>query len=399
MRVLLVCQRDLTAPSEKQALGFASQLARTGHTVLLSLRGERGDLAGEGAVQEGVRLSWRRYLGPRLARATLEEARAFEPELIHAFNPRYAVMQPSLQFARATGAPVLVHWEDDEWSIRKGPGGRSIYRRVGRLGRRVLCRIYPPQGVFVTERMLDWSRRHARGFDALTPALAQRVEEVLGRPCAVVLPVMPEADWAGERLADRPASIPADRPMILFTGELHPGSYGDVMLALRALAIVHSRGHRAVFAHAGSILPRYDLAQMAADAGLGAGSAVALGYLPFGELPGLLRSADILVQPGRPIDYNRLRLPSKMQAYLASGTPTISFSVGFAELLEDRVEVLKTFGESPEELADRIMEVLDDAQLRATLSRGGAAAAARLFDPVANTAALEAHYRACLARA
>jgi glycosyltransferase involved in cell wall biosynthesis len=113
-------------------------------------------------------------------------------------------------------------------------------------------------------------------------------------------------------------------------------------------------------------------------------------------VPALLRRADVLLQPGPPSDFNRLRLPSKMQAYLASGRPTVTFAVGFAELLEDREEVVKTHTGDPSELADRVEEVLDDGALRARLEHGGPAAAARLLDPARNTDALLAHYREAL---
>jgi len=393
---MLVCQGDLAGASEKQALGYATALGAAGHEVLLSLHGHAREAAREGAAVAGVRLSFRRHVGPRLARQTLAEARAFSPDLIHAFNPRAAVMQPSAQLADAVGSPVFVHWEDDEWSIRRGPDGRGLIRRVGRRGRRLLCHAHPPQGVFVTPAWLRWAVQNAAGFDALTPPLAERVQSELGRECAVVLPVMPAIDWTRREPA---LKLPAHRPLAMFTGEIHPGSYDDVMLGLRALALVQRRAISVAFAHVGTSLARYDLQRMASEAGLQPGSAVALGYVPFPELPPLLHRASILLQPGRPIDFNRLRLPSKLQAYLASGTPTITFAAGFAELLEDRREVLKTYGDQPEELADRIAELLTDPALRAALSEGGPRAAARLFDPASNAEALVSHYESCLGAA
>ena len=51
----------------------------------------------------------------------------------------------------------------------------------------------------------------------------------------------------------------------------------------------------------------------------------------------------------------------------------------------------------PAELADRIKELLLNPELRATLGRNGPEAAARLFDPHANTEALVDYYRAALA--
>jgi glycosyltransferase involved in cell wall biosynthesis len=113
----------------------------------------------------------------------------------------------------------------------------------------------------------------------------------------------------------------------------------------------------------------------------------------------MLREASILLSPGIPNDYNRLRLPSKLQAYLASGTPTISFATGFGELLRDRTDVLLTRTADPSELAELMIELLDDGDLRATLQRGGPTAARRLFDPATNVAALIAYYRAAVAGA
>jgi glycosyltransferase involved in cell wall biosynthesis len=109
-----------------------------------------------------------------------------------------------------------------------------------------------------------------------------------------------------------------------------------------------------------------------------------------------MRRADVLVQPGAPSEFNRLRFPSKLPAYLASGTPTVTYAAGPGELFEDRVEVLKTHTGEPEELADRMREVLDDGRLREKLARGGPAAAARLFHPERCTDALLEYYRAAL---
>jgi len=85
-------------------------------------------------------------------------------------------------------------------------------------------------------------------------------------------------------------------------------------------------------------------------------------------------------------------LPSKLQAYLASGTPVLASAAGAGELLVDRDEVLKTHSGEPAELADRLCELLEDEALRNRLSVGGPRAAERLFDPVRNTNALLAHY-------
>lgn len=396
LRVVLVCQGDLGGASEKQALGFAEQLGALGHSVLLSLRGDP-----ETALREithdvkGLDVHFHSFRGPGLRPEDLKQARMFMPSLVHAFNPRLGTMIAARSYAKATNAPVFVHWEDDEWSIRGGYGRRSLPRRILRLGRRALAPVVPSQGIFVNRRSLGWARE-AAGHDALTPALAERVAEHMGTACAVVLPITPSTQAQHGQAPMLPPELES-RTLVGLTGEVHPGSVDDLEVTLRAVALVQQRGHDVALVHAGKSLPRFDLPELARSAGVRPGTAVFLGYRPFAEIPPLLDRLDVLVQPGEPSDFNRLRLPSKMQAYLLSGTPTITFAVGFGEMLADRDEVLKLNGFDPVELADRIEEVVTDAALAAKLGEGAARAAARLFDPVANANALVEHYRRRLA--
>jgi len=318
--------------------------------------------------------------------------------LVHAWNPRAAAVAAAAAYKRATGAALFVHWEDDEWTIRADPMGRSPARRVARRVRRGVARAMPSQGYAATPRTLAWARDQATGFDALTPMLAARVSEGTGRECAVVFPCVPRELLRPEsaEASSRPPSLPAG-PVLAYTGSVHPGSVHDLDVALRATAEVRRRGPRAVLVHAGTVLSRYDPAAMARAAGLEPDAAAFLGYVPFSAVPGLLGHATAALQPGPPTELKRLGLPSKLMAYLASGTPTITLSTGFGELLEDRSEVLKTHTGDPSELADRIIELLANDRLRARLAAGALQAAERFFHPVTNADALEAHYRDSLA--
>ncbi|MGI8728234.1 MAG: glycosyltransferase family protein [Solirubrobacterales bacterium] len=127
--------------------------------------------------------------------------------------------------------------------------------------------------------------------------------------------------------------------------------------------------------------------------GMSPGSAIEVGNLPYERVPPLLRAGKILLQPGHPTKLNRLRLPSKLQSYLASGTPTITFAFGCGELLRDREEVLKTYSPAAEELATRIAELLGDEPLYERLADGGPRAARSLFDPEVNARRIVAHYQ------
>lgn len=401
LRILLVGGSDLHSPDEKQFLTFARHLVDRGHLVLFALRAGSPDYGREEAIElpSGLRLHEYRLVGRRLRRIDVEAGRRFEPSLIHALYPRGTVLAACAHWSRVTAAPMLAHIADDEWGLANGPAGGSARERFERRARRVVGRAWPWVWPYSTPAWLRYVAQRARSFDALTPALAREVNRRFGRECAVVLPAFELAGQTSAALAPGLEAMFADRPMALYTGAVGAVHEPDVRLGLRALAEVQRRGHAIGFLHAGAIDERRHPLRLAAEEGLEPGTATTAGYVPMDAIPSLLGRAAVLLQPGAPSEFNRLRLPSKLQAYLASGSPTVTFAVGFGELLEDRREVLKTYTADPGELADRIVEVLQDGALRARLAVGGPEAARRLFDPVANTDALEAHYRAALSKA
>jgi glycosyltransferase involved in cell wall biosynthesis len=399
LSVLIVCQHDLTGPSEKQMMGFAQGLARRGHRVLFSFGAGGGAGADEGLeLVDGIELSEHRFEGRRLRQSDRRRARAFGPDLIHVVNSRVPTVAAASDYVGCTGALPLVHFEDDEWNAWRGVPGESLYYRVGRRVRWVESAIHPASWPHSTGLTRHWVRRNAVALDALTPALATEVSHQLGRPCATLLPVSPEVRPAGAIELELPAALEGV-PLVVVTGTIYPFSLEDTLQGLRAVAEVQRRGHQLGYVHPGNVHERIDPVALARDAGLAAGSFWFPGLVPYAAIEPLLARATVLLQAGGPTEFNRLRLPSKLQAYLASGTPTITFAVGFGELLADRSEVLKIETAEASELADRIAELLEDEHLRLALRDGGPRAARRLFDPDTNTDALEAHYRAALAGA
>jgi glycosyltransferase involved in cell wall biosynthesis len=399
LRLLLVGGSNLNSPDEKQFLEFALQLAERGHEILFALRAGAPEY-GRGETDElprGVTLCDFRLRGRQLRRRDLDTARSFAPMLIHALYPRGTVLAACKQFSRVTEAPIAVHFGDDEWGLLAGPPAQSVRERTELVARRIAGRVHPWVWPYSTPRWLAFAARRAVGFDALTPALAEEVRRRTGRDCAVILPAY------SPRSADEPApladgsALPAG-PTALYTGAIGAVHEADVRLALRALAEAQRRGCAIRFVHAGPVDQRRHPLRLAAEEGLAPQTATTLGYVPAQQLPILLAHASVLLQPGAPSEFNRLRLPSKLQAYLASGTPTVTFAVGFGEMLQDRRDALKTYTADPEELADRIIDAVEDEQLRARLAVGGPEAARRLFDAVANTDKLEAYYRDALAK-
>lgn len=396
LRVLFVCQNDFETSSEKQAVAFARELLARGHAAMIAIGGDLETARRERADRiDGLELASYGFRGRRLIERDGASVGDFAPTIVHAYNPHVPVIAAARCFAAEQGAPVFVHFEDDEWKLQPFEG-ETLYHRAGRHARRLAGLVMPGAWYWSNALSRRWVARHSAGLDALTPTLAAQVERRTGRPCSVVLPAVPEPG------RNEPAELRADLlgegtdPIALFTGTVWPAYLPNLLLGLRAVALVRDRGLPLRFVHAGRVHPRIDVERLGHEAGLPEGAAVTIGQLPFRSVPALLERGAVLLQPGAPSAFNRFGLPTKLMSYLRSGRPTIMFAAGPGELLVDRDEVLKTYGGEPEELADRICEVLTDRDLRERLAHGGPAAARRLFDPARNTEALVAHYRGAL---
>lgn len=54
------------------------------------------------------------YQGPLLSRETKKAINAFDPDIVHAWNPREMVARATLETVIGTGAPLVVNYEDPE---------------------------------------------------------------------------------------------------------------------------------------------------------------------------------------------------------------------------------------------------------------------------------------------
>lgn len=400
LRVALVLLSDFSGPSETQALGLAQELCDLGHSVMLCVNGDPGSLQTEGfGGAENLQVGCYRFSGTGLDRASLRLVQQFEPDLVHAWGPMLPQLMATRDYVRATNAPAFVHFEDnhfDAWPIMPEPGRlRRIRTRASRTFRSHLWRLHPPLWGGPHSAGFKWIKANASGLDALTPTLSREVENRLGRPCSSVLPVLPDVVWPKR---DRKALSENDeQAAVLFTGRLSASSIEDFLIGVRAIAELRTRGHLVRLFQTGTTFDGIDPPALAKRHGLDADGFKTLGHVPFSRLPALLMAADVLVQPGPPSEFNRLRLPSKMQTYLASGTPTVTFGVGFGEMLIEGEEVLMTHTDQPEELANCIEALLSDQELHRRIGQGGRKAASRLFDRRRNTNHMLSHYRDGLA--
>jgi glycosyltransferase involved in cell wall biosynthesis len=201
-------------------------------------------------------------------------------------------------------------------------------------------------------------------------------------------------DWPSP--ADPMPGEPPERPIVAYTGGVYRQHVEDFVLGLQGVALAREHCPSLRFVHTGGVGRGIDIHALAERAGLPPESLDLRGYVSAADLDQVLREATLVIQPGRDTPFNRLRLPSKLQRYLALGVPTITFALGAGALLTDD-EVLKTHTDQPDELASQIVRLLDDEELRTQLAQAGRKAAKRLFGPEQADALMD-YYRAAAGR-
>ncbi len=97
------------------------------------------------------------------------------------------------------------------------------------------------------------------------------------------------------------------------------------------------------------------------------------GYVPFSEVAGYFAAADVLVLP-----YRHVSQSGVLFLALAHGLPVVATRVGaLPEVLRDGESGLLVPPESPRALAEALVRLFGDGDLRRRLAAGGRAVAAR----------------------
>lgn len=385
MRVAFCCLGDFEAPpGPRQTLLLARALQTAGHECLILVENDPDTIRTVAGGAGGVAIGRYRFVGPRLSRETRVRVAAFRPEIVHCYEPRTAPLAAALELSRAETIPLCVRFADDDEMLRQAAGGSGLRGTVGRplllAAGTVLPNRWPYKHPIHHRRML----RRAHGYDAITPALATEVSRRYGIRCEAILPAVPPspADLPGVDGLRSKLGLRASGPLIVYTGSVFRAHYDDFRILLRAFAIVASRHHDASLVHTGRVADRYHMSELLALTGGGAGRTHFLGFLDDpADLHALQGEAAVLVQPGAPTEFNRLRLPAKVHDYLMVGRPVVTFEVGFGELLQDRRDAVLTRTDEPRELAEAIEWVLADQQRARMLGEAGRRRALRLFAP------------------
>ena len=296
----------------------------------------------------------------------------FEPDVIHVWTPRALPSRIALEARVATGADVVVNYEDPEhlhFEQAEGPfRSRDILAPlekanptpddIGRFLRDmpwdwVLGTLRTPFATpFLHPLFFGLLNQSAAGFTGIwkpwVDLLATRFERPsLLMPLAVDLARLqaPSAEAIAQSRAS--LSVGPDTLLLLRAGVLY--SFVDdqtpMLEGYAAFLRTHPDarlvmcGHNYQEGRIATALERFGIAQKVRW----------LGFLDAPDYAALLHAADVTLCPGYPDEYNRFRLAGKIVEYMIAGRPMICYASGIGEDLVDGRDALLLDPYTPEQ--------------------------------------------------
>ncbi len=386
MRILIVSYMDLSGPGTIQAYNYANMLAKLGCQVMFLFPGDINtvkymDTPPAFEIDQVV------ITQARLSKSLTNKIRNFYPKIIHVWTPRTIPALVALQTLEVCDSKLIIHHEDHEDYLYQQQGVDVFADKRYFLDSLVNPERYPwkhPVISYVAERLAD-------GFTCICKPLYERLKEQWNKPTHLLYPIIDFSKYSLESNHKLFKNLGlSDKMVLLYTGSV--AGFHDFDLVLQGFAKAAQRCPGLHLLHIGKIHIEQSIDQLIKYLKI-KDRVTLLGKLPNRLIPHFLASADILVQGGRDNPFNRYRLPAKLPEYMAAGKPIITFATGFGEELADKKDVLKTYTDDPSELAECIVQLVNDKKLGEQLGENAKKKAEVLFDPMKNTKSILDFYQ------
>ena len=279
------------------------------------------------------------------------------------WTPRKAARRALARAASRTGAPYILHFEDNEdhlAELRSADAGEAALLEDRAERQRLLA--------------------GARGATIIEPRLTETLPA--GLPTLVLEPGVDFEALAAPLRPHRRASLlkavsaPADARVIVYPGNIHRANAGEMAELYKAIRRLRDAGRNLVLIKTGKDDVRLfeSLGFEPADAGI-----VDAGLVERPFLLDLVRCADLFVQPGAPGPFNDYRLPSKLPEFMAIGRPIVLPRTNVGLRLRDGEDALLLDTGSAQEIEAKVSRILDDPALAARLARNAQAFARKTY--------------------
>ena len=367
MRITLISPHWSVIATTKRAIKYATLLARIGHKIRLIL--PEGDPFAEYERQQAYLNNFELLFSPLLGIARMRASSLLkclshglgpiilESDILHFFKPQLnGIMLLLSKYLK--NQRVILDLDDPEFLFDKN-------RTFGGIGQLI---------AIMLERNLP---KHSDGVIVASDELGKfAVKLGVKREKIFYLPIGTDvkkfSNGNGEKIKKRNN---VSSPLICYVGRLEL-EY-DIDLLLYAMKHIASQISSIKLIVVGSGPGLSVLTQLTRTLDIEK-NVLFVGYRPYKEIPDFLAAADVLVLPMRNTALNRMRFPTKLCEYLASGKPVIASNVvSVNKLIKNRKNGLLSKAGSPKDLARKIIEVLRDSDLASKLGESGKKTAGR----------------------
>ena len=360
LNVLYVMFHDFTAQSAVQVSHAANEVAAQGASCMVAVPDNPQSIVELGRV--------------RFSGCSFDEIRNGKvfpdgrgPDVVHTWTPREVIRRFCQRLREKYSFRLFIHMEDNERHLLATALKRP-WKEIAAMSRAELDRTIP---LHLSHPVL--SQEFLQSADGAT-VIIDSLREFIPRD----LPAMelwPAAD--GSLFVQGPINnkvrsrlrIPRDRMVLAYMGNVHPANAAEMRSLYLAVAILNREGHPATLIRTGKDFCSF----LGPDERWARQHAIELGFVPRGDLPGLVSAADILVQPGKPDAFNDYRFPCKIPEFMAAGRPVILPACNIAlQMVHGRdafvIPKCDALG-----IVDAVLTVTRDGDLYSQLSRGARA--------------------------
>lgn len=307
--LLFVLYYDFTANSAGHVFSLANELSAR-HDCMVAVPQRKDTISVLGKPRFGVV----EFEEAQRSGVTFPNGKG--PDVVHAWTPREIVRTFCVYLKGRYQFRQYIHLEDNEWHIT----ARTLEVQEEDLsGGSDDLDMLVPEFLAHPNRSKEWLAQ-ADGVSVIIDRLAEFVPDHV--PHRVVW-VSADRDLFYPRPVDyarrRSLGIRDEELVFVYTGNVHATNAAEVRSLYLAVAMLNREGVPARVIRAG----RDDYPFLGEDPEWATQHAVSLGYVAHKEIPGVLAMADVLVQPGRPGEFNDYRLPSKLPEFFAMGKPVL----------------------------------------------------------------------------
>lgn len=368
MNILFINFGNFNNNSTEHIGGFAEELIRRGHDCIAAVP----DLASAPLPPTA------NYRGASYAMAIHPSAlfRNKKPaDIIHAWTPREGVRRLVFDILHHEYAKVVVHLEDNESVISERCMGKTRSELVNLTDADLRDQPFP---IFTHPIRGPSFLSFADGITLITDSLSTfvpaGVKHCTIRPIVDFNVFHPQEP---DQLLRKQFAIAENEKVLYYPGGVTPANKQDTLELYQAVVLINQLGIPCKLIHSGHFtkecVSRYATPEMARFV-------IPAGHVDRALVPKLLALADVVVQPGKTDQFNRLRLPSKIPQFLAMGRPAIIPNTNIAQHLNNGENVLLMEHGDPGEIASLCKRIFENPSLAKKLGENAALFAKTHFD-------------------